>query len=243
MNPILDCLRAHRTIRAYKHAALPRERILEAVRCAQAAATSSHVQPYCLIQVEDSAERERLAELSGGQQQVAEAGAFFVICADQRRFRAMARARDVDFAPNFESFLVGVVDASIFAQNLVVAFEALGYGTCYIGGLRTRLAEVDELLELPGDVFPLFGLCVGEMADDPGPKPRLAPEAVLFQSRYPTDDELAAQIAEYDARMATYYAERGLAGRNWSGGVSRKFSAEQRVDLFDYYSSRGANLR
>jgi hypothetical protein len=174
---------------------------------------------------------------------VARAGAFFIVCADQRRFKLLAADGGRPFVPNFESFLVGVIDATLFAQNLIVAFESMGLGTCCIGGLRNDLARVRELLELPADVFPLFGLCVGEIAEDPGPKPRLAVEAVLHHDRFPPEDEVRAWIGEYDGRMAGYYAARGLAGRNWSAGVQRKFMRAAREDLREFYLSQGADLR
>lgn len=242
MNPVLETLSAHRSVRSFEPTPLSHEVILEAVQAAQQAATSSNVQAYCLLQVEDPAERATLAELTGGQPQVAEAGAFFVVCAEQRRFRLMAEDRGVPFCPNLESFLVGVVDASLFAQNLVLAFESQGLGTCYIGGLRTKSAEVDALLELPPDVFPLFGLCVGVPAETPDTKPRLAPTSVLYEGRCPSEEELRAQIAEYDERMGAYYGARGLEGRDWSGGVHRKFTRPQRQHLHDYYEAKGAKL-
>jgi len=242
MNTIQKLLSEHRSVRKFEQTALDAAEVEAAVAAAQQAATSSNVQPYCLIQVHEPGSRERLAQASGGQTQVAEAGAFFVVCADQRRFRQIAADRGVPYEANLESFLVGVVDASLFAQNLVIAFESEGYGTCYIGGLRTALSEVTEILELPPDVFPLFGLCVGVPAEDPGPRPRLATSAVLFHERCPDEEALREQIAEYDARMATYYEGRGLAGHTWSGGVQHKFMKPQRTDLAEYYTSQGARL-
>ncbi len=242
MNPVIEQERAHRSIRSFTPAPVPSKHVLEAVSAAQMAATSSNVQAYSVIQVEDARTRGRLRAVSGDQAQVEECGAFFVISADQRRFQVIAEDHAVPFVPNLETFIIGVMDASLFAQNLVLAFESQGYGTCYIGGLRNGLAEVDELLGLPGGVLPLVGLCVGEIAEDPGGKPRLATHSVLFSEAYPDDDELRAQIAEFDQRMATYYAERGLSGRNWSRGVFRKFTEPQREDLYDYYTSKGAQL-
>jgi hypothetical protein len=66
---------------------------------------------------------------------------------------------------------------------------------------------------------------------------------VLYQGRCPDEAELRAQVAEYDARMAEYYEERGLTGRDWSGGVYRKFQKPQREHLHDYYEGKGAQLR
>ena len=241
-NPVLDRIAAHRTIRSFAPTPLDDAVIERCVRAAQQAATSSHVQGYSLLQVTNPDERERLAELTGGQRQVAEAGAFFVVCADQRRFDLIARRASKDFRPNLETFLVATIDASLFAQNLALAFESLGLGTCYIGGLRTRLPEVDELLELPDHCLPLFGLCVGEIRDDAAQRDRLPLSGLLFRDRYPSDAEMLAAIDEHDAEMAKEYERRGLPGRNWSGGVVRKFEKPVREHLFDYYTSKGARL-
>lgn len=242
MDPLFELLANHRTIRAFTNATLSDQVVRESVAAAQMAATSSNVQGYSLLQVTDGATRGALAECTGGQAQVAQAGAFFAVCADHRRFRLMAEDHGTSFTPNLESFLACAIDAALFAQNLVLAFEAQGLGTCYIGGLRNDLDCVRELLEVPSDVFPLFGLCAGEIAEDPGPKPRLAVDGVLFQDRFPTDTEVRAHIAEYDARMATYYAERGLPGRDWSGGAHRKFKTALRAHLHEFYTSQGARL-
>jgi nitroreductase len=242
MDPVLELLRSHSSVRDYLPEPVSPALVRECVAAAQQAATSSHVQAYGLLQVTDPGRRAALAEAAGGQAQVSEAGAFFVVHADLRRFRVMAEGLGRPFAPNLEAFLVAVIDAALFAQNLVVALEARGLGTCYIGGLRNDLDRVREVLEVPLGVLPLFGLCAGTPASRPAPKPRLAPEAVLAVDRYPDDDEVRRQIAEHDARMAEYYAGRGLPGRNWSGGVHRKFVAPARTRLASFYAEQGASL-
>lgn len=241
-NPVLDLIAAHRTIRSFEREPLDGETIARCVRAAQQAATSSHVQAYSLLRVEDSEQRAKLAELTGGQAQVADAGAFFVVCADQRRFSLIAKRTECDFQPNLETFLVATIDASLFAQNLVLAFESHGLGTCYIGGLRTRLPEVDELLDLPEHCLPLFGLCVGKIREESKPRERLPLEGVLFSGQYPSDSEMLAAIDAHDAAMAQEYERRGLSGRNWSGGVARKFEKPAREHLFAYYTKKGARL-
>ena len=135
-------------------------------------------------------------------------------------------------------FLVGGV-----VVFLALAFEALGHGICYIGGLRNRLPEVDSLLELPSGVWPLYGLCVGEAAERPSHRPRLPLEAVWFRDRYPSDEEVRRRIAEHDEVAREYYAEREQPGRDWSGGTWRKFRRRMREGLKDYYESKGARGR
>jgi FMN reductase (NADPH) len=240
MNPIHECMSAHRTIRKYRPGELDDGIVRRAVESAQMAATSSNVQAYSLLRVRDPARRARLAELCGGQSQVAESGAFFVICGDQRRHQLLAEAAGVPFAVNLETFLIAVIDASLFAQNLVLAFESLGLGTCFIGGLRGSLPAVDQLLELPPGVLPLSGLVVGEPDEEPSRRPRLPVEAVLFEERYPDDETILSLTAAYDRTMESYYEARGKAGHNWSGGVTRSFREPKRGDLFEYYRAKGA---
>ena len=242
MDELVELLTSHRTIRRFTSAPVPDELVSKAVRAAQCAATSHAVQAYALIQVTKPDERSRLAELCGGQAQVQEAGAFFVLCVDQRRHALVAARNSLPLASNFESFLVGVIDASLFAQNLILAFEAANLGTCCIGGLRSNLPAVDELLELPDGIFPIFGLCVGSPAEPSTVRPRLPLNAVLFRDRYADDEQLLAAIDTHDAEAETWYAQRGAPGRNWSGSVSRSLSKAARQDLAAFYNSKGAAL-
>jgi FMN reductase (NADPH) len=239
---VLRVMSAHRSIRVFQPLRVPDEHIRAAVSAAQHAATSSWIQAYALLQVEDPETRRALVPLVGGQPQVAEAGAFFVVLGDTRRHRLLAERAGAPYASNLETFLLAAIDASHFAQNLALAFEAQGYGICYIGGLRNELAAVDRLLELPHGVYPLYGMTVGVPAEDPAPRPRLPIEAVWSRDRYPSDEEVLAQIDAHDVEARAYYTARGAANRDWSGGTWRKLRAPMRTDLARYYQEKGARF-
>ena len=246
MNPTIEQMLAHRSIRAYTDEPVPTEHLREAVRAGQAAATSSAVQPYCCIRVTDTDTRSAIAELAGPQQKVALAPEFLVICADTRRHRLLCERAGSAYDQRLEAFLVGVIDAALFAQNMTLAFEALGYGTCFIGGLRNELPGVDALLKLPEGVYPLFGLCVGRPAEQPAPRPRLAIESVLFDDAYPDDATAIADTDVYDERYRAYLRERNAkeeqVARAWSGAMSAKYATPSRPALAEYYRSKGARL-
>jgi len=242
MNPTIDLLLRHRSVRAFTDAPVPRAHIEAAVRAGQAASTSSAVQAYCVIHVTDPATREALVPLTGGQRKVADCAAFFVVCGDVRRHRLICEDAGVEYDARLEAFLVAAVDASLFAQNAVVAFESLGYGICYVGGLRNELADVDRLLELPDGVYPLYGLCVGVPAEEPSERPRLPLPSVLFEDRYPSDDTVRAELAAYDATYRDYMEARSGKRRDWTGSMWRKFSRPARDRLAAYYASKGADF-
>ena len=121
------------------------------------------------------------------------------------------------------------MDTSLFAQNLVLAFESMGYGICYIGGLRNNLPAVQELLELPEGTYPFYGLCVGRPADEPMLRPRLPLQGVLFEEHYPEDGEMLSALDGFDDTMLEYFRQRGAGDRIWSQEMVEKFTQPRRI--------------
>lgn len=245
MNPTIERLLAHRSIRKFTDEVVPDETIRTIVACGQAAATSSNVQATTVVQVKTPAAREQLATFAGGQPYVASAGAFLVWCADLRRAAEACRREGGDFEPGMtEHFIIATVDVALAAQNAVVAAESLDYGICYIGGLRNEPAAVAELLDLPEQVYPVFGLCIGRPAQDPEVKPRLPIEAVLMQERYDADTA-EAQVAAYDKTLAAYYRARtgGKKESHWSVEMRALVGKESRPHMRGFLDERGFSMR
>lgn len=245
-NPTLDTLHAHRSIRRFTDDPIPADHLAAAVAAGQAAATSSAVQAYCCIRVTNPDHRAALADLTGPQEKVKLAPEFLVICGDARRHRLLCARNNTPYDQRLEGFLIATIDATLFAQNMTVAFESMGYGTCYIGGLRNHLADVVNLLNIPEGVYPLFGLCVGAPAEQPTLRPRLPMNAVLFDDTYPTDADMLERIDTYDATYRDYLKDRGAKPAQidpaWSGAMATKHAKPSRVDLAEVFKARGASL-
>lgn len=241
-NPTIDTMLSHRSIRKFKPGAIPSQDIQTAMKAGQAAATSSAVQPYCVIHVTDSTKRQAIADLAGPQQKVHDCGAFFVICADLRKHMLIVQASGETYRTGLEAFVVGTVDASLFAQNFTLALESLGYGTCYIGGIRNDLPKLNEILNLPRGVLPLYGLCAGVSDESPSHRPRLEPSAMLFENSYPSDEESMASINHYDEIYKQYLTDRGAKPSTWSEAIAAKFSYARREGLSVFFRSKGAGL-
>jgi FMN reductase (NADPH) len=246
MNPTLDLLVNHRSIRKFTQDPVADKDIHKAIAAGQAASTSSAIQTYCAINITDPEKRKNLVELTGGQPYVAAAGAFLVICGDTRRQRLMCERAGQSYDARFEAMLLAVTDASLFAQNMAVAFESMGYGICFIGGLRLNLQKVDRLLDIPHGVYPLYGLCVGVPDQSPDPRPRLPVQSVLCENTYPTDTSVLNAIDAYDDAYRQYLRQRGAPDDKikaaWSGVMVTKFSSPKREDVGPYYESKGAVL-
>jgi nitroreductase len=218
-NDVLATLLGHRSVRAYRPDPVPPSVLAMAIAAAQSAPTSSNLQVWSVVAIEGQATKARLADLAGGQRHIKDCPLFLVWLADLSRLRVLGteRGRPTAGLDYLEGLLLGVVDATLAAQNAVVALESLGYGTVYIGGMRDRPEEVAETLGLPADVVAVFGLCLGR-PDDERPaavKPRLPVEAVLHRERF-GDPMPADLVAGYDQALKTFQAEQRMAETGWS---------------------------
>ncbi len=238
---VVQLLRSHRSIRKFTDEPVSDELCDTVIGAGFAAATSSNLQGTTVIRVRDAATRAAIAEVAGGQTWVEEAGAFFVWCADLARSARACEIGGGDFhAGATEHFLIAAVDCALAAQNAVVAAEAHGLGICYIGGIRNDPARLTELLELPEQVMPMFGLCLGWPDQDPALKPRLPLSVTLKDERYDTggDDD---GIGGYDEQMRAYYLERtgGKLDRVWSADMSALLGKESRPHMRGYLDGQG----
>jgi len=213
----------HRSVRQFAPEKMKEEVVQGLIACAQSSATSSNLQLWSVVTVNDPSSRQKLFELCGKQQQVLDAPWFFCFLCDHHRLRSVAREADsLDFA---DYFLMGVVDAALAAERMLCAAESLGLGGCYIGGLRNNPQGVADLLKLPDGVFGVFGMTLGYPADDvtDATKPRLPQDSVWHKETY---DERAG-IGDYDRRMSEYYRETGQnPDVTWSQRSTKRLAPE-----------------
>lgn len=219
-NPVLDTLLSHRSVRAFDATRPLAEGTLEwLVAAAQSAPSSSNLQTWSVVAVEDAARKARLATLVGEQAAVRDGPLVLVWIADLARLRGLAADQQVPLEGGryLDTFLMAVIDASLAAQNAVVAAESLGLGTCYIGAIRNRSESVASELGLAPGAFAVFGLVVGHPHPDhpAAVKPRLPQAAVLSRERFvPTAPQ--PHVAAYDLTMSAFYASQNLPTSRWS---------------------------
>ncbi|KQV83863.1 NADPH-dependent oxidoreductase [Rhizobium sp. Root1220] len=224
-NETIDTLLSHRSVRSYLPDPVPHTAVELAVAAAQSAASSSNLQAWSVVAVEDPERRNRLNAVAGNQRQIAQAPLLLVWLADLARPRAIAAqggsaGEGLDYT---ESFLLGVIDAALAAQNAVVALESLGLGTCYIGAIRNDPETVARELALPEGVFPVFGLTVGfpDPAQPAGVKPRLPQSTVLHREQY-ADATRMRDLASYNKALKAFQAEQAMPSVDWSDQVRNR---------------------
>ncbi len=236
MNTVIETILNHRSIRAFKDMPITTEQLDSIIKSGIAASSSSLLQVVSIIRVTDKEKRQKLAELSGNQQYVAQAAEFLVFCIDYQRHYEM----NPNVKPEFmELTLIGAVDSGIMAQNCLLAAESMGLGGVYIGGLRNSPKQVDELLGLPKYSAVLFGMCLGHPDQDPQLKPRLGADVIVHENTYQPLNKEA--VAEYDQTMIEYYQSRSsnTKQQGWSEQITAKLSHESRPFMLGYLNDKG----
>jgi nitroreductase len=226
-NATLEAIVSHRSIRTYLPTPLPEGLLELIVAAAQSAPTSSSLQAWSVVAIEDPERRAQLEKLAAPNPQILSAPLFLVWLADLSMLRSIAQQQGVAGAglDYLESFLLAAIDASLAAQNAVVALDSLGLGSCYIGGIRNHPEEVAKLLALPPGVMAVFGLTVGypDPAVATDVKPRLPQSVVLHRDRYRAEP-LPADLDVYDQTMRSFQTVQGMAARGWTKVVSARIA-------------------
>jgi FMN reductase [NAD(P)H] len=230
MNPVLECLFNHKSIRKYKDQPIEDEKLNYIINAAQRAPTWCNGEQVSIIAIKDKERKKIFENLCWGQKHISECSVFLIFCADFYRvslaFEKEGKNEEFKkYIAQFDPILIGSHDVGIAIQNAVVAAESLGLGTVDIGAIRTKIKEVTKELNLPKYVIPMIGLCVGYPDDNPGLKPRIPMKGVFFEEKYDTE-KVKAGVDEYDEIFKKYLAERDSNSRdsNWSKSISDTYT-------------------
>jgi nitroreductase len=224
MNETIELLKNHKSVRDFvEDFEIPEEDFQQILDATRQAASWKNGQFYSIVVVKDKVLREKLVELSPENPQMAKSSEVVYFIGDINRSKVAAGMhQDAFFGTGVEPILLATVDATLAAQNLVVASEALGYGTVIMGLIRDRADEVVKTLNLPDYTVPLFSISIGKAASENQVKPRLPEEAVVHIDQYKVNTP--EQIATYDVTEKEFAS--GRTRFTWSEKIAREFSKE-----------------
>jgi len=242
----------HRSHRKFSDRPVAPELLRLLLACALSAPSKSDLQQADVVHVSDRTKIKAIADGIPEMPWIANAPAFLVFCGNNRRIRQIGEWRGKPFVnDHLDHFMNAAVDAGLVMMNFIRAAEATGLGACPISAVRNRSAEVSRLLGLPGQVFPVAGLCVGYPAEDGRITPRLSLEVTVHTDRY-DETGVKEKIEAYDRRrdaLLPYRRQRNpeRLGKadfyGWSEDKARQYSAPEREDFGAFIRSKGFSLK
>ncbi len=180
MNEIIQSLHARKSVRVFEKTTVSpavKQALLEATIQAP---TAGNQMMYSIIDVTDQDLKEKLAKSCDNQPFIASAPLVFIFVADHTRWhRGFAIAGAEPRALGVGDLMLAVTDTAIAAQNMVVAAESLGLGSCYIGDILENCEIHREMLNLPECAVPVCMLVLGYPTESQ--KKRAKPERFALQ--------------------------------------------------------------
>ncbi|HMQ09954.1 MAG TPA: nitroreductase family protein [Oligoflexia bacterium] len=190
----------HSSIRQYQNKAIEADLLQKILLTGTRAATSGNMQFYAMVLTQDPQQKQKLYQAHGEQAMILQAPVLITFCADLHRMQRWFDVREAktSFA-NEVSLIRGIIDASLLAQNVVLAAEAMDLGTCYMGSTLKGIKEIVNILNLPKLVVPVTTICMGYPAEEKKRIERLPLAAVVHNESY---DSFNAE------RIDTVYSQR-----------------------------------
>ncbi len=236
-DPIIRSLTERRSVRAYTGKKIPEEDVRTILNAAAQAPTPGNQQLYTILRITDPALRQRLSVSCDNQPFIGTADLVLVFCADCLKWYDAYRAAGcAPRKPDVGDLMLAVCDANIAAQNAVVAAEALGIGSCYIGDIMENIETQRDILGLPEYVFPAAMLVFGYPTEQQ--KARKKPERfdmryIVRENAYHVMDEteLREMFAERTGAQSFEDWMRAFCGRKYDSDFSREMSRSVRKVL------------
>jgi nitroreductase len=225
-NPVIHTLLSHKSVRKFTGQKPADEDLQTIVRAGQQAPFASQLYSVLLTR--------KKAPFG--------AALWFTICVDLYKLERFMKIRNWKIVSNDLSMLFfGIQDAALMAENMVVAGESLGLGSCFIGNTPYRAERIQKKYKLPLRVFPLVELVMGYPNENYPPRPRYPLEFTLFEDQYPDmSDEMVERAMKvmddgyleqgyYSRQKAKIRLEHGgkdsftYANYSWTEHISRKW--------------------
>ena len=170
LNPVVGAIMARRSVRKYLDRPVEHEKLMTLARCAINAPSGMNAQPWLVRVVEDQKLINDVTEV-------------------YKKANAEQVKRDADFknmfrnAPNLICVCTpakggGQLDAGLLGENVMLAAQALGLGTCCLGGpVRFLKSNADarfflERLDIPADYELNYIIAVGYPDEQPEARQR-----------------------------------------------------------------------
>lgn len=169
-NPVTDAILTRRTIRSYTEEPLTDEEIATLLQCAMWAPSGRNRQPCHVRVIRD---KKLLDELNADFKDLVGWDTPAYTRWDVNPVYQTAPALFLLYAPDG-----AFTDAGIMVQNIAIAAEGLGLGSCIIGSVGSLLdapegAKWKKKLGIPEDWRFLISVAVGHKDENPEPKPRI----------------------------------------------------------------------
>ena len=150
MNPNLDFIFSRRSVRKFIDRQVPAAMLQDLLEAAMAAPSARATDPWHFVVITERETLNRMTTALPNGKMLLTATAAILVCGD------MTRALE-----GFESYMLQDVSAAV--ENILLAANALGLGSCWLGihPRRNRMDGIRSQFSLPDHIIPAAGIALG----------------------------------------------------------------------------------
>lgn len=135
---VYNLVKKHHSVRKFKNKPLSEDVVKKLVEAGQSASTSSFLQAYSIIGIDDEKIKENLREVSG-QPYVVENGYLFVFVIDYYRHHLVDQHAETDMENAY-----GSTEGNVITPDMYKRVMDLGVHCSVVGGAITRPKEITK---------------------------------------------------------------------------------------------------
>lgn len=197
----IDAIKQRRSIKSFdKNHKMTDDKIKQILELAILSPTSYNIQNWRFVIITEQSLKDKLSELSHGQQQVSEASLIIILCADLNSWdrnpeRYWASIPEEPRNALIESLKKSYKDkvelqrdeamrsCGMAAQTIMLAAKSMGYDSCPMKGFDYD--AVGKMINLPNDHLISMMVAVGKKSKDPSPRGGQVPlSELVFKNKF-----------------------------------------------------------
>jgi len=221
MQETINLLLSRRSVRSFENKAIDEEQLKLLKTATLRAPSAGNMALYSIVEVNNVQKKQKLSEICDNQDMIAQAPLVWVFLADMQKWvnyfyesEAVEKAQKANLAtyrkPGLGDLHLCMQDAIIAAQTAVVAAEALGIGSCYIGDVIENFEALRSLLNLKQYTIPACMLIFGYPKGKHPVKltPRCPEDSMFMQDSYqePHLEQLETAFSQHEQQRRTVHS-------------------------------------
>lgn len=182
-----NIMKERHSVRKYKEGVtIPKEKLQYLLQQATTAPSSSNMQPWRFLVIQDSTLKKELRQIANNQEQVETSSAIIAVLGDMDMYERSEEIYNSNFEQGFMSreiadmkiensrklysnlpadILKNIIqfDAGLISMQIMLLAKDMGYDTVTMGGFNK--AKFAEHFKLPQNQFPIVLIAIGEAAE------------------------------------------------------------------------------
>ena len=239
-NETIKLLGNRRSIRAFEDKPIEKDTLKKLKELTLRAPSAGNMTMYSVIEVTDQDTKNKLAKICDNQIMISKAPGVWVFLADMERWYSWIKEGGSSERtgkpvrhPGVGDLHLAMQDAIIASETAVIAAEALGLGSCFIGDIIENYEELQKLLELPPLAAPASMIIFGYPKERRG-EMTLRPDDnyIFFKNSYHKQD--VAECEEmYKKHTERYEANKILPHGNVKTYADHYFNRKYSSEFMD----------